>query len=92
MPAKVTHAGWLYTGWTFFCSFKNNVIFMKQKFPIPLVAGVVSALAAGLTLLFITKKKAADKEQPSAKAPQLNIGNPGTQDEFPKPPIESELG
>jgi hypothetical protein len=65
---------------------------MKQKFPIPLVAGVVSALAAGLALLFITKKKASDKNYPSAKAPQLDIENPGTQDDFPKAPIESEIG
>ncbi len=65
---------------------------MKQKFPLPLVAGVVSALAAGLTLLFVTKNKSQQASRPPRKAPQLNIDNPGSQDEFPKPPIESQLG
>jgi hypothetical protein len=65
---------------------------MKQKFPLPLVAGVVSALAAGLTLLLITKKKGEQANRPSKKAPQLDIKNPGSQAEFPKPPIESEIG
>jgi hypothetical protein len=65
---------------------------MKQKFPTPLVAGILSVFAAGLTLLFTMKKKAKSDERPSAKAPQLDIDNPGTQDDFPKPPIESEIG
>ena len=65
---------------------------MKQKSPMPMVAGILSALAAGLTLLFITKKKGEQASRPSKKAPQLNIDNPGSQADFPKPPIDSEIG
>jgi hypothetical protein len=65
---------------------------MKQRFPMSLVVGVVSALAAGLTLLFATKRKSQQAERPPKKAPQLHLDNPGSQDDFPKPPIESQLG
>lgn len=76
-----------------FATTSNNVFGMKQKFPLPLVVGVLSALGAGLALLFVTRKKSKHiAERPPRKAPQLHIENPGTQDDFPKPPMESEIG
>ena len=66
---------------------------MKQKFPLPLVAGVVSALGAGLALLSMMRQKGKQTAtRPPKKAPQLHLQNPGSQDEFPKPPMESEIG
>lgn len=55
--------------------------------------GVVAALAGGL--LFIKKKKETNKtetDKPPKDAPQLNLQNPGTQDDFPKAASESEIG
>jgi hypothetical protein len=65
---------------------------MKQKLPIPLIAGTLSAWAAGLILLFVMKKRAAKNERPSKKAPQLEIENPGNQSEFITTASESEVG
>jgi hypothetical protein len=65
---------------------------MKQKLPIPMIAGMLSAWAAGLILLFVMKKKAAKEEKPSKKAPQLDIENPGNQSEFISTATESEIG
>lgn len=76
-----------------FATASNNVSDMKQRFPFPLVVGVLSALGAGLALLFVTRQKSKQTaDQPPRKAPQLHLENPGTQDDFPKPPIESEIG
>ena len=66
---------------------------MKQKLPVPIIAGMLSAWAAGLILLFVMKKKAVKKEErPSKKAPQLDIENPGSQSEFLTTATESEVG
>lgn len=65
---------------------------MKQKLPIPVIAGMLSAWAAGLILLFVMKKKASKEERPPKNAPQLDIENPGNQSEFITTASESELG
>jgi hypothetical protein len=66
---------------------------MKQKFPLPLVVGVLSTLGAGLALLFVTREKGKQaSNRPPRNAPQLHLENPGSQDDFPKPPMESEIG
>lgn len=49
-------------------------------------------LATALTLMLIKKDKGYRNEKPPKGAPQLDITNPGSQDDFPKPPMESELG
>jgi LPXTG-motif cell wall-anchored protein len=66
---------------------------MKKKNIWMIATGAVAALAGGL--LFIKKKKAEknnDIEKPPKDAPQLNIQNPGTQDDFPKAARESDIG
>ncbi|MCU7547675.1 hypothetical protein OCK74_01055 [Chitinophagaceae bacterium LB-8] len=65
---------------------------MKQKLPIPMIVGMLSAWAAGLILLFVMKKKAKKEERPSKNAPQLDIENPGSQAEFLTAATESEVG
>ncbi len=64
---------------------------MSQKMPKPLIAGVLASLVAGLATIFFLKKN-ADKNLFSRKPPQLDLKNPGTQDDFPKPPTTSEMG
>lgn len=67
-----------------------NNIYMTNKNKWLLAAG--SALALAATLFFVRKKQSTKQERPSKKAPQLDIENPGSQDDFPKPPMESEVG
>lgn len=57
-----------------------------------MIVGMLSALATGLALLFVMKKKGAKEERPPKKAPQLDIENPGTQSEFLTTATESEVG
>ena len=57
-----------------------------------MIAGMLSAWAAGLILLFVMKKKAAKEEKPPKNAPQLDIENPGNQSEFLTTATESEVG
>jgi len=53
------------------------------------VGGLVAAAAS----FFIIKKVKSDSEgKPPKGAPQLDLENPGSQDDFPKPPMESEIG
>ena len=55
--------------------------------------GAGGLVAAAATFFFIWKKKqAGNAEKPPKGAPQLDIENPGSQHDFPKPPMESELG
>jgi hypothetical protein len=54
--------------------------------------GIGSLLAVAVTAFFVKKKKEGQHEKPPKKAPQLDITNPGSQDDFPKPPMESEIG
>ncbi len=53
------------------------------------VGGLVAAAAS---LFLIKKIKPNNEGKPPKGAPQLDIENPGSQHDFPKPPIESELG
>ncbi len=63
---------------------------MKKNEVIIIGIGALIALAA--TALIITLRKSDYEERPPKGAPQLDIENPGSQHEFPKPPMESELG
>lgn len=66
---------------------------MKNKNIWMIATGAVAALAGGLVFI---KKKKAEKEigtgKPPKDAPQLNIQNPGSQDDFPTAARESEIG
>jgi hypothetical protein len=42
--------------------------------------------------MFLIKIRRNNEDKPPKGAPQLDIENPGSQDNFPKPPMESELG
>jgi hypothetical protein len=56
---------------------------------------VLGALAATAAAYILSKKKnavASAHEKPPKGAPQLNIENPGSQHDFPKPPANSQLG
>lgn len=62
---------------------------MKKKNKWLIGLGSLLAVAAAI---FIKKNKINNEEKPPKKAPQLDIENPGSQDNFPKPPMESEIG
>ena len=51
-----------------------------------------SLVATAAAVFFIKKNKAGNEDKPPKGAPQLNIENPGSQHEFPKSPMESEVG
>lgn len=51
-----------------------------------------SVLAATAAFLIIRKARTNGEERPPKGAPQLDIENPGSQHDFPKPPSEAELG
>ena len=63
---------------------------MKQKNA--LWIGLAGLFAATATFLFMRRKNQPDEERPPKGAPQLHLENPGSQDDFPKAPSESELG
>jgi hypothetical protein len=65
---------------------------MQQKPPKPLIFGLLASLATGLLTLLVLKTGADKRNLSARRAPQLRLNNPGAQDDFPKPPIESELG
>ncbi len=56
--------------------------------------GLGSALVAGAAaaILVFQQKKSAGYEKPPKGAPQLDIDNPGSQDNFPTAASESEIG
>ena len=62
---------------------------MQQKMPKPLIFGMLASLATGLLTLLVLKTRSVKKNN---KIPQLDLNNPGSQDDFPKPPMESEIG
>lgn len=64
----------------------------QQKLPRPLIAGLLASLATGLLTLFVLKTGANKRDGLARRAPQLKLNNPGSQDDFPKPPMESEIG
>ena len=68
--------------------YNNSNMSNKNKWLI----AIGGALAVAATLFFVRKKQNSGSEKPPKKAPQLNLENPGSQDDFPKPPMESELG
>jgi hypothetical protein len=63
---------------------------MKKKNK--LLIGAVGLLAAVAAILLFKKNKTSSEEKPPKGAPQLDLENPGSQDDFPKPPMESEIG
>ncbi len=64
----------------------------QQKLPKPLIFGVLASLATGLLTLFVLKTGAGRRDKSARRAPQLKLNNPGSQDDFPKPPMSSEVG
>jgi hypothetical protein len=65
---------------------------VQQKLPKPLIVGMLASLATGLLTLLVLKTGANWRDSLARKAPQLKLNNPGAQDEFPKPPMPSEVG
>ncbi len=65
---------------------------MEQKPPKPLIVGMLASLATGILTLLFLKRLAGKTDKPPKNAPQLRLHNPGSQDDFPKPPTESEIG
>ena len=65
---------------------------MKKKNAIILGIGAALALAGSVFMIWKKKQQVDNEEKPPKDAPQLNIENPGTQDEFPSSPTESEIG
>lgn len=61
---------------------------MKEK---KLLIAAITALVGAAGYLIIRRLRAEDFSWPKS-APQLDIDNPGSQDDFPKPPAESGLG
>jgi len=55
-----------------------------------IVSGVIIAVLAAF--FYVRKRKAGQDEKPSKRAPQLDIENPGTQDNFPASPSTSQIG
>ena len=53
------------------------------------IGGLVATAAA---VFVIKKNKPCNEDKPPKGAPQLDIENPGSQHEFPKSPMESEIG
>ena len=65
---------------------------MKKKNAIILGIGAALALAGSVFMIWKKRNNTNSDEKPPKDAPQLNIENPGTQDEFPSSPTESEIG
>lgn len=65
---------------------------MEQKPPKSLIFGVLASLATGLLTLLVLKTGADKRDRLARRAPQLKLNNPGSQDDFPKPPTGSEIG
>jgi len=51
-----------------------------------------AAFVTGLATLLLLKRKTSGTGRPPKGAPQLNLNNPGSQDEFSTAPGESEIG
>ena len=65
---------------------------MKKKNALLLGIGAALALAGSVFMIWKKKRSVDTGEKPPKDAPQLDIENPGTQDEFPSSPTESEIG
>ncbi len=58
-----------------------------------MILAALGISCVSIFLLIVLDKKDNDLHPaPPKKAPQLDIENPGNQDEFPKAPLESEIG
>jgi LPXTG-motif cell wall-anchored protein len=57
-----------------------------------LLAGIGVLLAGAAAVLFLKKKNENKDEKPPKNAPQLDIENPGSHEEFPTAATESEVG
>lgn len=68
----------------------NSLASMNKKKAGVIVLGALAATAAAY--LLSKKKNASVHEKPPKGAPQLDIENPGSQHDFPKPPANSQLG
>lgn len=55
-------------------------------------AGMATALIGATSIWLQKRSNKGGHQKPPKGAPQLKIENPGSQDDFPKPPMESELG
>ncbi len=56
------------------------------------IIAVSSMLVVVTSIFVLRRRKQYHAEKPPKKAPQIHIENPGSQDDFPKPPLESEVG
>lgn len=65
---------------------------VQQKLPKPLIFGMLASLATGLLTLLVLKTGADKSNRLARRAPQLRLNNPGSQDDFPKPPATSTVG
>lgn len=63
-----------------------------MKLKTALWVGLAGAFAATLAFFISENKKGSTHPKPPKGAPQLKIENPGSQHDFPKPPMESEVG
>ena len=54
--------------------------------------GTIGVLTAVITIFLIKRNKTVAESKPPKGAPQLDLENPGSQDDFPKPPMKSEIG
>ncbi len=57
-----------------------------------LLVGAATIAIAAAAILYMKKKEEFFSDDPPQRAPQLDIENPGSQDDFPKPPMESDMG
>lgn len=71
---------------------KNNWSKTDEKALWITLSGLVAGAAAAFIIWKKTKGARYQHEKPPRKAPQLKLENPGSQDDFPKPPMESEVG
>ena len=65
---------------------------MHPKAPKPLIIGMLAALVTGIVTILVLKRKSDGVKKPPKGAPQLNLNNPGSQDEFLGAPGVSEIG
>jgi hypothetical protein len=68
---------------------KKQAIMKNEKM---LLVGAATVAIAAAAILYMRKKEEISYDNPPKRAPQLDLENPGTQDNFPKPPMESDMG
>ena len=70
----------------------NSLASMNKKKAGVIVLGALAATAAAYLLSKKKNASASAHEKPPKGAPQLDIENPGSQHDFPKPPANSQIG